>query len=174
MSIFAKSCKGVALGAIAMASMSAKGVPTVGQPAPPFEITLMDGTKVSSDALRGQVVVLNFWATWCGPCKKELPTLDGYYEAQKSHGLKVFAITTEDSVPLYRMKKLFEMMHIQPARKIKGGYDILGGVPTNYIIDRAGRVRFAKAEAFDLESLNRLLVPLMREPAPEGVPTAAS
>ncbi len=132
----------------------------------------MDGSKVSSADLRGQVVVLNFWATWCVPCKKELPLLDRYYEMQKAHGLRVFAITTEDSLPLYQLKKLFAVMHIQPTRKIKGKYDTLGGVPTNYIIDRAGRIRYAKAAAFDLDDLNRELVPLLAEPVPAPVPVS--
>lgn len=158
--------KGAGLALGAMLSLGAKA-PTLGQPAPPFELTLMDGSKVSSQSLRGQVVMLNFWATWCVPCKRELPLLDRYYDLQKSRGLKIFAITTEDSVPLHQLKKLFAVMHIPPTRRIKGKYDILGGVPTNYVIDRAGRIRYAKAAAFDLDSLNDVLVPLLREPVPQ-------
>lgn len=159
----------VVSGALALAAVTllgAGGAPKPGDVAPPFELTLIDGSKVTSDSLRGQVVVLNFWATWCGPCKKELPTLDTYYDLQKVHGLKVFTIATEDSLPLYQLKKLFAVMHMPSARRIKGNYPILNGVPTNYIIDRSGHVRYAKAAAFDLDSLNAELVPLLREPAP--------
>lgn len=156
----------LALGLAAIALLGGSGPPKVGDIAPPFELTLIDGTKVSSEALRGQVVVLNFWATWCGPCKRELPTLDRYYDIQKEHGLKVFAIATEDSLPLFQLKKLFAAMHMSSVRKIKGNYPTLGGVPTNYIIDRSGHVRYAKASAFDLDALNEELVPLLREPAP--------
>lgn len=166
MSRFSEFRKGVALGLAAIALVGAKSDPKVGEVAPPFELTLIDGSRVSSDQLRGQVVVLNFWATWCGPCKKELPLLDAYYEVQKAHGLKVFAIATEDSVPLYQLKKLFAIMHMPSARRIKGPYQVMAGVPTNYVIDRAGRVRYAKANAFDLDELNSLLVPLLNEPAP--------
>lgn len=148
--------------------LGAAPAPKVGETAPPFELTLIDGSKVSSDELRGQVVVLNFWATWCGPCKRELPLLDAYYEAQKSHGLKVFAIATEDSLQPYQLKKLFAVMHMQSARRIKGPYATMTGVPTNFIIDRAGRLRYAKANAFDLDALNTLLVPLLQEPPPQG------
>ncbi|WP_426258770.1 TlpA family protein disulfide reductase [Sphingomonas sp. DC1600-2] len=163
---FSKVALSGALALAAVALLGAGGPPKVGDVAPPFELTLIDGSKVSSDALRGQVVVLNFWATWCGPCKKELPTLDTYYELQKTHGLKVFTIATEDSLPLFQLKKLFAVMHMPSARRIKGNYPILSGVPTNYIIDRSGHVRYAKAAAFDLDSLNAELVPLLREPAP--------
>ena len=167
-----KLTAGTALCLAAPLLLGASGSLKVGAIAPPFELTLMDGTKVSSADLRGQVVVLNFWATWCVPCRAELPLLDRYYEIQKARGLRVFAITTEDSVPLYQLKKLFAVMHIQPARKIKGKYDTLGGVPTNYIIDRAGRIRYAKAAAFDLDALNKELVPLLVEPVPVALPAS--
>jgi thiol-disulfide isomerase/thioredoxin len=142
------------------------GPPKIGTVAPPFELTLIDGSKVTLDQLRGQVVVLNFWATWCGPCKAELPLLDKYYDLQKEHGLKVYAIATEDSLPPYMLKKLFAMMHMPSAKRIKGNYPVLQGVPTNYVIDRSGHVRYAKAAAFDLDDLNREIVPLLNEPAP--------
>jgi len=165
MTIFSRGLKLVGLGAAALLLTAAKA-PKVGEMAPDFELTLMDGSKVTRDQLRGQVVVLNFWATWCVPCREELPLLDSYYDVQKKAGLKVFAIATEDSLPLFQMKKLFAVMRMPSARKIKGPYDPLGGVPTNYIIDRSGRIRYAKAAAFTLNGLNQTLVPLLREAAP--------
>ena len=140
--------------------------PKVGQIAPDFILTLVDGTKIPSSALRGQVVVLNFWATWCVPCRTELPTLDAFYVARKDAGLRVFAVTTEDSLPLYELRKLFAAMHIQPARGLKGPFHEGDAVPTNFVIDRAGRVRYAAAGAFDLAELNRVIIPLLNEPAP--------
>jgi len=162
----------LALGACAMLTIAA-APPKVGDVAPDFQLTMIDGTKITLDQLRGQVVVLNFWATWCGPCKRELPLLDKYYEIQRSHGLRVFTIATEDSLPLYQLKKLFAVMKIPSAKRIKGNYPVLQGVPTNYVIDRSGHVRYAKAAAFDLDDLNREIVPLLNEPVPAGVsPTA--
>lgn len=156
--------------ALAMAMMPAAALaaakPVVGEVAPDFELTLIDGSKVSLADLKGQVVVLNFWATWCVPCRAELPTLDTYYAMQQKHGLRVFAITTEGSVPIGQLKKLFAVMHMPSARRIKGPYGPLTGVPTNFVIDRAGRLRYAKAGAFDLAALNALLVPMLKEPAP--------
>lgn len=141
--------------------------PRVGQPAPDFRLTLVDGTNVQLSDLRGQVVVLNFWATWCVPCRTELPTLDSYYRLLQRHGLKVFAITTEDSLPLYRLQRVFAAMTIGAVRNLRGPYRAINGaVPTNFVIDRAGRIRYAAAGAFNLDDLNRVLIPLLNEPAP--------
>ncbi len=151
---------------VALALPAAAGVPKLGQPAPDAELTLIDGTKVRLADLRGQVVVLNFWATWCVPCRQELPLLDAYYRKFQPHGLRVFAITTESSLPLYRLKPLFEVLAIPSVRRVKGMLVDVPAVPTNYIIDRAGIVRHAKAGALDIQDLNRLVVPLLKEPAP--------
>ncbi|WP_277998322.1 TlpA disulfide reductase family protein [Sphingomonas liriopis] len=161
----------VAIAAALFATSAAAPPPAesglVGKVAPDFELTLVDGGKVKLSELRGQVVVLNFWATWCGPCRQELPLLDNYYRLTRKHGLRVFAIATEDSVPAYRMKPLFAALAITPAKRIRGKYPLIGNaVPTNYIIDRAGVVRYAKAAALELDDLNANLVPLLREAAP--------
>lgn len=150
---------------LALAGPASAKDPKVGDVAPDFEITLLDKSKVKLSDLRGQVVVLNFWATWCGPCREELPLLDAYYRRQEQHGLRVFAVTTEDSLPLNRLKPLFAQLAITPGRGIKGPYNTLKAVPTNFIIDRKGVVRYARAAALRLEDLNDLLVPLLKEPA---------
>ena len=138
--------------------------PKVGELAPNAELALIDGSKVTLAQLRGQVVVLNFWATWCVPCRQELPLLDTYYRIQKKAGLHVYAVTTESSLPLYRLKPLFAKLTIESARRIKGPYAPIGdAVPTSFIIDRAGRIRYAKAGAFTLDLLNQQLVPLLNE-----------
>lgn len=138
----------------------------VGDMAPDVQLVLTDKTKVKLSELRGQVVVLNFWATWCGPCRSELPLLDAYYRVQSKHGLRVFAVATEDSVPEHFLKPLFARLAIQPVHRVSGPYDAMGALPTNYIIDRSGHVRYMKAGAFTLDTLNEELVPLLKEPAP--------
>ena len=151
---------------VACGTAAAAHEPRVGERAPDFTLTLVNGQTVRLADLRGQVVVLNFWATWCGPCRQELPTLDAYYKAQKRFGLRIFAATTEDSVPERLLHKLFDAMTIEPVHRLSGPYHPLEGVPTNFVIDRSGVIRYAKADAFDLDTLNELLVPLLREPPP--------
>ena len=156
--------------ALPVASLAAPTL-MVGKPAPEATMTPINGVPVKLSQLRGQVVVLNYWATWCVPCRVELPMLDRYYRIQGKHGLKVFAVTTEDSLPASKLKPLFGALAISPVRKIRGPYSNFDAVPTNIIIDRAGIVRYAKAGSLDLDDLNRLLVPLLQEAAPIGLPT---
>lgn len=138
-----------------------------GDPAPKFRIDLFSKEKVASDQLRGQVVIINRWATWCGPCKRELPELDAYYRKHAQQGLRIFAVTTEDSVPDYLLKPLSNALAFPLAHRLSGGaFDILEGVPTNYVIDRNGVVRYAKADAFDADTLDAVVGPLLAEPAP--------
>jgi len=158
---------------LCIAGAAAARPPVVGQPAPPFEVTYFDGTKVSLTDLRGEVVILNFWATWCVPCREELPLLDGYSKLRQDVGLRVVAVTTEDSVPPVMLKPLAARLTMKLARHMHGNYAPLTGVPTNYVIDRAGVLRYAQAGAFDLDSLNALLVPLLNEKTPPGTTVAA-
>jgi len=141
----------------------------VGKPVPNAELVLVDGKHLHLSDLRGQVVVLNYWATWCVPCRTELPLLNGYYEAAAKRGwpLRIFAVATEDSVPKYQLKHLFSVLSISPTDRIHGGpFADVDGLPTNYVIDKSGVLRYAKAGAFDLDGLNAVLVPLLNEPAP--------
>lgn len=157
------------------ASAAEARVPKPGDLAPNFELTLVNGQKVSLADLKGEVVVLNFWATWCVPCRAELPTLDAYYRIQKKHGLRVFAVTTEDSVSEKKLHELFNAMAIEPIHKLKGPYSYIDGVvPTNFVIDRAGKVRYAKAGAFNLDALNTLLIPLLKEAPPADAQVASA
>ena len=150
----------------ALAQIAHAEPPKVGDVAPDFDLALVDGSHVRLSDLRGQVVVLNFWATWCVPCRTELPALDNYYRLRRSSGLRVFAITTEDSLPLSRLRALFNAMAIPAVRHVRGPYTALDGVPTNYVIDRRGRIRFAGSGGLDLDAMNAMFVPLLREPAP--------
>jgi thiol-disulfide isomerase/thioredoxin len=141
----------------------------INAPAPNFAATIFDGQELTLADFKGQVVILNFWATWCVPCKEELPLLEGYYRGMAKYGLRVLAVATEDSVPPAKLKPLAEKLTLSLVRHMHGDYGILNhSVPTNYIIDRAGILRYGQAGAFSLDDLNTILVPMLREAAPVG------
>lgn len=138
--------------------------PAVGEAAPPFVIYLADRTKVSSAELRGKVVLINYWATWCGPCKAEIPALDSYNLTFRDRGFAVFGVLTRDSVPPTQLKAFARTLSYPLARGISDPYTTIGdAVPTSYVIDRKGVVRYAKAGAFSVQELRRVLDPLIDE-----------
>lgn len=149
----------------------------VGKPAPDFSATTFDGHDVHLRDFAGHVLIINLWATWCGPCRRELPLLDAYYALRHAYGLDVIAVATEGSVPAYKLKPLAAAVHFPFIKNLRGPYRALEGVPTNYVIDRHGTVRYARAAAFSLEDLNSLLIPLLQEsseaPSETAQPTAA-
>jgi cytochrome c biogenesis protein CcmG, thiol:disulfide interchange protein DsbE len=155
------------LALLAIPGTASAAHPSVGRTAPEARIETVDHDNFDLSSLRGQVVVINFWATWCGPCRQELPLLDRYYRARKARGLVVLAATTEDSLPESRMKGLFDRLAITPLHRIKGPYAPLGAVPTNFVIDRAGVLRYAKAGALTAEDLDAVVTPLLRQSAPQ-------
>ena len=141
---------------------SARGI-EVGKPAPDFKARTFDGRNISLAEFKGHVLIINLWATWCGPCRAELPLLSAYHRAQMSNGLDVIALATEDSVPMEMLKPLAAVCSFPFVRRMRGDYEVMGGVPTNYVIDRNGIVRYAKAGGFTLDGLNAILVPLLNE-----------
>jgi cytochrome c biogenesis protein CcmG, thiol:disulfide interchange protein DsbE len=148
----------------------AQAAPKVGQPAPDFTVTTFGGKTVKLADLKGDVIILNFWATWCGPCRNELPLLEAYFRIEADSGFQVLAVATEDSVSDAQLKPLAAKLTIPFVKRMRGPYHELDGVPTNYVIDRTGKLVYAKAGAFDLDSLNALIIPLLNQPVPEAPP----
>ena len=140
--------------------------PVVDKAAPDFQVTTLDGLKLALADFKGQVLLINFWATWCVPCKKELPMLDAYYRIQEHLGLRMLAVTTENSVPPAQLKPLAAALAFPMVRRFKGDYGVLRGLPTNYVINRDGILRYAASGALTLDDVNRILVPLLQKSAP--------
>ncbi len=147
--------------------------PAIGKPAPKFTLWTFDHKKYNSADLLGDVVILNYWATWCGPCKQELPLINayvhGYKQKYQRDDLKVFAITIDDTVSDAELKPLASVLSFPLISRLDSfSYGIIdGAVPSNYVIGRDGTLRYARAGAFDLDLLNEVLPPLLSETAPE-------
>jgi peroxiredoxin len=117
----------------------------IGTPAPPFELSDINGKKVALSNYKGKVVLINFWATFCGPCKAEMPSLNKLYLAFKNDGLIVLAISIDTSEkPVQKYLKDNAMMYPVLMDKDQEVYfDLYGvlGLPTSILIDRDGTIR---------------------------------
>jgi thiol-disulfide isomerase/thioredoxin len=140
--------------------------PRVGQPAASYRFTTSEGVTMTSADFEGKVVIINFWASWCVPCKRELPLLDAFHQKEAKERLAIIAVSDETITSFERFRKLGSTMSIILARAFHGPYGAMGSLPVNYIIDRYGMVRYAKAGAFTDADLERLVEPLLREQVP--------
>lgn len=109
------------------------------QPAAEFKLPDLDGKQISSADLKGSVVVLDFWATWCGPCLAELPTFNALHAKYAGRGVKVVGIAvqsgwTEDIKP-YRDKHKIAYATLIGDDEVVEKYGVLG-FPTTYILDK--------------------------------------
>ena len=112
------------------------------KPAPDFTLRDLKGNQVSLSDLRGQPVVLNFWATWCMPCRVEIPHLEALYTKYKDQGLVVLGMNTETD---YMKVKHFAEPRISYTVLLDGqtqsqAYDV-SGIPCTYYIDREGIIQ---------------------------------
>ncbi len=113
------------------------------KPAPEFNLLSLKGDRVLLSSLRGKVVVLNFWATWCGPCIQELPHLQEFYTRNKDKAkIAVLAVTTDENRALVDpfIKKNKYTFNVLFDEGLRGPYEVRG-IPTTYIIDSAGNLR---------------------------------
>jgi thiol-disulfide isomerase/thioredoxin len=151
--------------ALAMVAASADAS-EVGKPARDFTITTLDKQTVRSADLKGKVVVVNRWATWCTPCQAEMVVFDKYNRAHPGSDLKIYAVTTELQFSAKKLQPLQNILSYPLATSVSGwAYDVKDGVPTSYVIDRAGVLRYAGSGAFSPASFDALVTPLLAEPA---------
>lgn len=164
----AGACAGAALAFGPPASAKA----VIGQPAPKFTLTTFDHHKVKLADLAGKVVVLNYWAVWCGPCKAELPMIDAYVRHRGGDDLKVFAVTVDDTVSDNELKPLASVLSFPLVTRIDSfSYGVINGaVPSNYVIGRDGTLRYAAAMSFSYETFAATVGPLLAEAAPPALP----
>ena len=117
----------------------------VRNPAPDFTLHAADGHNLRLQELRGQVVLVNFWATWCGPCREEMPKLDKIYQKYHGSGFTLLGVSVDDdaSKALDVAKRLgvsFPVL-LDTDKAVSKLYD-LATMPSTVLIDRDGRVRY--------------------------------
>ena len=117
-----------------------------GETAPEFSLRDMDGKEVQLSDFKGKVVMLNFWATWCGPCKLEMPHLDKMDREYEDKGFEVISISTDDARASSKVKPLIKRggygftVLLDKDTTVVAQYNPAKTLPYNALIDREGRI----------------------------------
>src|SRR5512140_2451936 len=168
------------LGGVGLYMLAIQHAGTAGQPtdfaaipvavnyaAPALSLTDLQGAAHSLADYRGQVVLVNLWATWCPPCQAEMPVLQRYFEQHRTDGFTVIAI--EDGEPKSDVAAFIEQrsltfpVWLDPQHQATDHAFKTQNLPTSFVIDRLGKVRLAWLGAIDKANLEKYVTPLIWE-----------
>jgi thiol-disulfide isomerase/thioredoxin len=137
------------------------------EPAPEFQITTLDGQEINLESLQGKIILINFWATWCPPCRAEIPDLDEAYSQLKDKGLVILGFSVDD-LSEAELKKFVEQAKINyPVALV--GRDIVNAfkpgqyIPTSIFIDKKGYIRARHVGKLEKEDLMKIFEELSKE-----------
>lgn len=138
-----KLALGLVLGIIAAASLAASGME--GKVAPDFALKSNSGANIRLSEYRGDVVMINFWATWCGPCRQEMPLLDELYARYERVGFNLLGVNIDDDSS--RAMRMVEELGVRfpvlfdERKEVSKLYNV-EAMPATILVDRAGNIRF--------------------------------
>jgi peroxiredoxin len=144
---FVKTMKNVIAAILVSASLAlpvAAGTAANGQPAPAFDLPSRDGKDISLGQYKGDVVMINFWASWCGPCRQEMPLLESMYKTYSKHGFVLIGVNVEPdsnaaNTWLKQTPVSFPVLY-DTKSKVSSLYDV-SVMPSTVMIDRKGNIR---------------------------------
>ncbi len=130
---------------LAAITTGAAATANVGAPAPDFALKTLDGPNMRLQEQRGKVVLINFWATWCGPCRQEIPHLNRIADKYRSAGLVLMGVNIDDDVRKAaevadKLKVSFPVL-LDTGKSVSKLYN-LNAMPSTLVVDRSGRVRY--------------------------------
>lgn len=130
--------------ALCLIAHHALGAAEVGQPAPALAATELSGQGFDLGALRGRVTIVNFWATWCPPCRAEMPALDAFYRRYHDQGLEMIGISADRARDRSDVVKVMQS-YAYPAAMLgdarTNGFGAPDALPETFVIDQTGVVR---------------------------------
>lgn len=169
-------------GTIAAACAGAGDAPramvSVGAPAPAYSAELQDGTPVSLADHKGEVVLVNIWATWCKPCRQEMPALDTLHARHAAQGLRIAGVSIDIDEDRAKVAEFAASLGASytlwydPDDKVSTTF-LAVGVPASYLIGRDGTLRWRHVGPVTADDgpLNAALKAALEEPAPAAPPT---
>ncbi|HEY6453117.1 MAG TPA: TlpA disulfide reductase family protein [Steroidobacteraceae bacterium] len=165
-------CGAAALGLLGARSLlgpaALAGSLHVGQPAPAATLVTLDGHHIRTQDLRGRVVILTFWATWCEPCREELPLLSAYAQSHAAQGLTILAFSLDTAEDLPKVRRVAQSLAFPSgllADSSVPGYGRIWRIPVSFTIDRQGRLVDNgwkdRPPTWTAERLERIVTPLL-------------
>jgi cytochrome c biogenesis protein CcmG, thiol:disulfide interchange protein DsbE len=140
----------------------------IGAPAPQATLVTLDGRRISSADLRGQVVILTFWATWCTPCRDELPLLSDYLAHHADRGLQILGFGLDTRERLEEVRRVAQSLRFPVGLMSDSsapGYGRIWRLPVSFTIDAQGRLAEdgwkEKHPAWTQERLDQVVTPLL-------------
>jgi len=149
---------------VSAACASAKAAPTMNEAAPALVLTGLGGETFELSKLRGKVVLVNYWATWCAPCKKEMPILNSFYQRYHERGLEMIGISADRPKDFPKMRSMSARLAYPTStldRISDNGFGPPEGFPLTYVIDREGIVRDKFIDVRE-ELLRDVVLPLLQ------------
>lgn len=148
-------------------------VAEVDRPAPDFTLPTLDGTDIQLEDYRGQVVLLNFWGTWCEPCRREMPALQASYEQLRDEGFTIIGInladnelaqgrTEEDIREFSQQYGITYPVALDMEGEVSTAYRLFP-LPTSYFVDAQGRIRYIRVGELTLEDVTTIFARLQQE-----------
>jgi peroxiredoxin len=148
---------------LGLAAGPVHAAPEIGKAAPTLVVTELGGQPFDLAKLRGKVVLVSYWATWCAPCKRDMPKLDAFYRRYHDRNLEMIGISVDRPGDLAKVRKVMASLSY-PVAMLKdvtdNGFGEPDGVPVTFIVDADGKVRDMMIDVRD-ELLDKLVVPLL-------------
>ena len=138
-----------------------------------LEFEALDGKRVRLSSLRGRVVLLNFWATWCLPCRSEIPEFNALHRDLESKGLSVVGVSvspvdTPDAIRSFQKDIRQDYTVLRGAEEIGAKFGNGPGLPVTYILDRGGRIRQKFIGPQTQDNFEKVIKPLLEESPATG------
>ena len=129
-------------------------------------VNQLDGQSIDLQSLRGKVLLVNYWATWCPYCRHEMPAMEKFYQDYKARGFEILAVSIDDDpakVAVFMRKEGYHFPVAMSAPALNSVIGKVSTVPTSFLIDKQGRVRKKISGQVHYARLEELVEPLLKE-----------